>query len=51
MAATEKLTREQVIADVYDEWIQRGAIHDPADGIRDDQDEAFWAEVERRLSQ
>ena len=41
--------REQIIAEVYDEFAKAGRVHDPADGIEGDDDVALWAEVDRRL--
>jgi hypothetical protein len=50
MAEATDVRREEVIAEVYDEYIASGKLRDPADGIGDDDDAEFWQEVERRLA-
>jgi hypothetical protein len=40
---------QRIVREVADEWSADGRLSDPADGIEDDQDEEFWAEVRRRM--
>lgn len=42
--------RQKIIAQVHDEWVAAGNLHDPPDDTSADDDLGFWAEVESRLS-
>jgi hypothetical protein len=41
--------RQRIVSEVHDEFVEQGRMHVPPDDTAQDDDIAFWDEVERRL--